>query len=847
MRHTIISFLLIFFTACSGSSNSTSPASPPITTVLPVLSISEAVGVEGTLNNTVLVFSIQLSFSSSNVVSVDFITQDDTAIAGEDYFASNGTLDIPAGQSNVTLEITIIADENEEQDEQFSVQLSNPQGATLGVTQANAIIENDDTDQNLSGIPNRPDNQNCVAPPQPSQQSTIAIEQVYTQLPNFNQPVKLLQEPFATGRWFVLEKGGLLKVFDYGSPQSVEVFLNLSNKVNTASEGGLLGMAFHPDYPSVPEIFLYYTAPHSSPSMRSMVSRWILDDVEKPIMASEQVIIQIDQDFNNHNGGDIGFGNDGFLYVGLGDGGSGGDPNNRAQDTHYLLGSMLRLDVTGENVNFPSQPYSIPIDNPFAENPICGPAINAEPCPEIFAWGLRNPYRWNFDAITGDLWVADVGQSTAEEINKVELGGNYGWRCNEGFEAFDQNGCPENLLPPLSTYGRSLGSSITGGMLYRGSNLVNLQGKYVFADFGSGRIWSLSSDSQGQYVNHELLNVASGITSFAADHNGELFLTNFYDGKLYRITSTNPLQNEFPQLLSETGCVNMNKDNLAQDGTIPFNPRVSFWSDGAEKERYIAIPNATQIEYSESNNWAFPEGTVLVKHFRVQQQLIESRLLMRHENGNWAGYVYQWNNAQTDATRVIGGKAIEFGNQQYRIPSEDECLTCHTQASGVVLGFSEKQLNHHFKYPQTNVTAHQLLTLSEINYLEFAPDIPIDSLPALVDFNDPQLDLAARARSYLDVNCANCHQPGAVSRTNIDLRFTALLSQSNTCGVTPQLGSLELNNPSIISPGDSSRSVLLERMQRRDANAMPPIGSHLVDQQGVELVRQWIEQLSNCN
>lgn len=848
MRLIIIGFLITLNIACGGSSENAPSSPPPVQPTLPALTVNDTSNVEGTTINGVIRFSAQLSSTSTQVISVNYATQNGTALAGEDYIAKNGTLEIAAGQSGAVIEVIIIADDEEEQNEQFSIQLSNAQGARLESTQALATIQNDDITQQISGLSSRPDNQSCFVPEQPPQQSNISIVQVYNSLPRFNQPVKLLQEPFVGGRWFVLEKGGLLKVIDYDSPQSAEVFIDLSNKVNTESEGGLLGLAFHPQYPMVPEIFLYYTAPHSNPPMRSIISRWILDDIDRPTSPTEQVIIEIDQDFNNHNGGDIGFGSDGLLYIGLGDGGSGGDPNNRAQNTRYLLGSMLRIDVISPNANFPQQAYTIPPDNPFAQNPKCGPASNAQSCPEIFAWGLRNPFRWSFDSATGDIWLADVGQGTSEEINKILKGGNYGWRCEEGFDPFNQNGCSDGLEPPLSVYGRGQGNSVTGGWLYRGSDIPSLQGKYLFADFGSGRIWSLITDEQGQYQNNELLNSTGGITSFAPDHNGELYVSNFFDGRLYRLQSIqSPQQSDFPQLLSQTGCVNMNNTNVAMEGTIPYQPRVSFWSDGATKQRYIALPNTTQIGFSVSGNWDYPEGSVLIKHFQIEQRLIETRLLMRHENGNWGGYTYQWNSMQTEASRVIGGNTINLEFQQYRIPSEDECLACHTPAAGVVLGFNTKQLNHEFNYPETGITANQIATLAEIDILAPAPSEPISSLPSLVDVNDNQIEQSSRARAYLDANCANCHQPGAVVRSSMDLRFSAPLNQTNTCGVAPQLGSLGLDNANIISPGDSSRSVLIERMRRRDVNAMPPIASHIVDQQGVELLSSWINQMTNCS
>ena len=246
---------------------------------------------------------------------------------------------------------------------------------------------------------------------------------------------------------FVLRKSGQLVTFDPDNATSHTIFLNLSDRVRTNSEGGLLGMAFHPDYPSTPEIFLSYTINHSSPSMRSIISRFILDDVDTPGAGTiEQNLIEIDQDFDNHNGGDIDFGSDGYLYIGLGDGGDGGDPLDRSQNTNYLLGSMLRIDVNGSGVDYPDTPYVIPIDNPFFGQANCGPGFNVNDCPEIFAWGLRNPWRWSFDIPTGDLWLADVGQVSFEEINLIERNGNYGWRCREGMHDFNTTGCGSGYI-----------------------------------------------------------------------------------------------------------------------------------------------------------------------------------------------------------------------------------------------------------------------------------------------------------------------------------------------------------------------------------------------------------------
>ncbi|MEO8444375.1 MAG: PQQ-dependent sugar dehydrogenase, partial [Gammaproteobacteria bacterium] len=252
-----------------------------------------------------------------------------------------------------------------------------------------------------TGLNARPSNTMCVAPPRPTGALNVTTVDAYPAAPAFSQPVKILQAPNDPSRWFVLEKTGLIRVFSVSNPASVSTWLNFTARVNANSEGGMLGMAFHPNYPATREVFVYYTGNPGGP-MVSRLSRVILDNVTSPSVTTEQVLLTVNQPFDNHNGGDIAFGNDGFLYLGLGDGGDGYDPLNSGQDTRTLLGSMLRINVQG--VPYPVPGYTIPSTNPFAGNPLCGAGSNAQDCPEIYAWGFRNPWRWSFDRPTGQLW-----------------------------------------------------------------------------------------------------------------------------------------------------------------------------------------------------------------------------------------------------------------------------------------------------------------------------------------------------------------------------------------------------------------------------------------------------------
>ncbi len=695
------------------------------------------------------------------------------------------------------------------------------------------------------GLDARLNNLNCVAPARASV-GTIDVADAFPNLPTIGLPTKVLVEPVADPRWFVLRKQGELVVFDPDNANSVSTFLDLSGRVRGASEGGLLGMAFHPDYPAVPEVFLYYTINGPNTPMRSVISRFILDSVASPGAGTvEEVIIEIDQFADNHNGGDIDFGPDRMLYIGLGDGGGANDPSRTGQNTRNLLGSMLRLDVIGTGAD-----YAIPADNPFSAQPKCGPTlINGNDCPEIYAFGLRNPWRWSFDRPTGDLWLGDVGQGAWEEVNLIELGGNYGWSCREGARDFPGGtACNGPVIDPVAEYGHSNGNvSITGGFVYRGTDIVGLQGRYVYADFASGRVWALDDDGAGGYAIEQLVNTGANPSSFGIDQDGEVYFTDYGGGRIMQLVQTGVGVDPIPDLLSASGCVDPGDVTQPYSGLVPYSINAPFWSDGAQKDRLIGLPNGTTIAIDAADDWDFPRGTVIVKNFRLNGRLIETRHLMLHPDGVWAGYTYEWNAAGTEATRVRNGKVSNIDGQDWIYPDEAECLRCHTAIAGVALGPETAQMNRDFTYPQTGRTDNQLVTYDAVSM--FASPLAGDpaTLPALADPMAETADLDARARAYLHTNCAQCHQPGGPTPVNLDLRYTTSLANTNACDVVPTSDDLGINMARLIAPGDASRSVLVARMDVRDANAMPPLGSTVVDAAGVTLVTDWINGLANCN
>ncbi len=356
-------------------------------------------------------------------------------------------------------------------------------------------------------------------------EGSIGLANAFPQL-SFDAPLDLQSPEDGTNRIFVAEQGGTVRVFP-NDPQATTwtTFLDISQRTNTSSgELGLLGLAFHPEYASNGLFYVYYTpSPQEAQLSRFRVSA---SDPAQADTGSEQVLLRIAQPYTNHNGGQLVFGQDGYLYIASGDGGSGGDPQGNAQDLGSLLGKVLRIDVDARENGLE---YGIPSDNPFRTT------VGARP--EIFAYGLRNPWRMSFDPETGKLWAGDVGQGAIEEIDIIESGGNYGWNRYEGTRCFDSGNCDTGgLIPPVFEYDHDAGDkSITGGFVYRGNEVPSLRGYYVYGDFISGRIWALSTQANAP---ENTLIVASGlnIASFGTDLQDELYLCGF-DGAIYRFVA----------------------------------------------------------------------------------------------------------------------------------------------------------------------------------------------------------------------------------------------------------------------------------------------------------------------
>jgi glucose/arabinose dehydrogenase len=365
--------------------------------------------------------------------------------------------------------------------------------------------------------------------------SQVELADAFQNLPGFSSPVFITNSSDSTDRIFVIEQTGIIKVFPNRpdvTPAEVEIFLDYSDSIASGGEMGLLGLAFHPDYKNNGFFYVNYT--RNSPR-RTIISRFRVSftQPDSADINSKLELLTFLQPYSNHNGGWISFGpNDGYLYIASGDGGSAGDPQNNGQRINTMLGKILRIDVNNQD---PGLNYAIPPTNPFYDS-------TGNVKREIYAWGLRNPWRCSFDPVTGFLWAGDVGQSAREEIDLIENGGNFGWRCYEGNLQYNTSGCLDssNYIFPVFNYPRTEGYSVTGGYVYRGSNQPGLFGKYIYGDYGSDKIWSLEYDGVNPPINNLIVTATGSPTSFGVDESGELYICTFGGGRIYKFIDFSP-------------------------------------------------------------------------------------------------------------------------------------------------------------------------------------------------------------------------------------------------------------------------------------------------------------------
>lgn len=680
------------------------------------------------------------------------------------------------------------------------------------------------------GLDTRPSNTTCLAWERSTPSGLLTMETPFPSLPILSLPVEFVQAPSDNAHVYSLSYSGgrILRWDNAAAASTVQTVATLPSVF--VGELGLLGMAFDPAFATNRRVYVYYasTGGGEGEGYRMVLAR-MLANASGDTFAFDREVLSFDTPGRNHVGGKLAFGPDGNLYLAVGDGAWYPD---YAQDPARLNGKMLRIHMEDNGT------YTIPATNPYAQG---------GGRPEIYARGFRNPFRFSFDAQSGALWVGDVGAGLAEEINRVELGGNYGWPHREGVTCMRPGDCGTGMMDPVFEYPNVSGAAVIGGHVYRGTAIPWLVGSYVFADFVTGKVWALEFDAEGKAQPRELLSTGDAIGALGVDAQGELYLVMTYSGTIRKLVAqAPPPPSVVPTLLSKTGCADPRDPRAPSAGQVAYDVNSPFWSDGAGKQRYLAIPDGTTLKPGADGDLEVPKGAVLRKDFLVGGQYVETRLFMHHADGTWSGYSYEWNDAQTDAVRVAGEKVKPVGGQDWVFPSGAQCMQCHTTAAGRTLGLELAQLDRETVYRATNRIAPQVATLAHVGLLA-------GPMPTVAPLPDPSgtASVESRARSYLHANCSMCHRPGGPGRGSADWRFaTPWISEAGptvqACNQAPLGSDLGIMNAKVVVPGQPNGSLVPLRMRAQNVHRMPPVGSRRVDAAGVALVEQWIIGLGPC-
>jgi uncharacterized repeat protein (TIGR03806 family) len=704
----------------------------------------------------------------------------------------------------------------------------------------------------------------------PEPAAPYRTEVAFPKLMRFSEPLVMTAGP-GTNRLFVVERRGKIYSFENDSQgEKAELLLDVGKTV--------YGFVCHPKFKE--NGFVYVTSiadaenpgPNGSRLARFTVSR---DGVWRADPKSERLLLEWPS--GGHNGGCLAFGPDGFLYLVTGDGSGIADELQSGQDISDLLASILRIDVDHPDEKR-GLAYGIPADNPFVKQ--------AGARPEIWAYGLRQAWKMSFDRQTGDLWAGEIGQDLWESVYRIQRGGNYGWSVNEGTHPFrpERKLGPTPIIKPVHEHPHVDFRSITGGYVYRGSRLKELVGAYIYGDYDTGKVAMLRYDGKQATGQRELVDTPLRIITWAEDAAGELYFVDFMSGGIHRLTPTPPAdlarKSDFPRKLSQTGLFASTKDLTPAPGLIPYSVNSELWSDHAIKERFIALPGESKIDFDSieypqpapgaPRGWKFPDGTVLVKSFSLElergnpasKRRLETRLL-HHERtpgteevGDqvWHGYTYVWNDDQTDAdlvdtagadrTFTIKDAAAPGGErkQTWHFPSRAECTLCHTMPAKYVLGVNTLQMNKDHTYPG-GVVANQLRTLDHLGMFTKPLGESQEKLPHLADHRNAKEPLDARARAYLHSNCSHCHRKWGGGNAEFQLLATQDLKDAGVLNTRPGQGGFNLNDPRILVPGDPDRSMLLHRMTKLGLGRMPHVASTVIDEPAVGLIREWIKQL----
>jgi len=697
--------------------------------------------------------------------------------------------------------------------------------------------------------------------PPPPYRTEIAFPKL-----KFSEPLDMTNLPEGD-RLFIAERRG--KIFSFPNDPAIA-------KADLVADVGktVYGLALHPQFAKNGYLYVTYIveADKTLPQGTRLVRYTTEGTPPRANLASEKVIFEWPS--GGHNGGCLKFGPDGYLYIGTGDGSGIADELQTGQDVSDVLGAILRIDV--DNVA-PNKAYGIPKDNPLVDM--------TDARPEIWAYGLRQPWKFTFDPANGDLWAGEIGQDLWESVLLIERGGNYGWSVKEATHPFrpERKLGPTPILRPVLEHHHSDFRSITGGYVYHGKRLPELAGAYIYGDFDTGRVWGLRYDAKQKKVTEskELVDTNLRVVSFGQDRAGEFYLVDYMGGQIHRLTPAPRGESNaaFPRKLSETGLFASTREHTPAPGVLPYSVNSPLWGDHTVKERFLALPGTSQIAFDALTypqpspgappGWGFPDGTVLVKTFSLEMERgnpaskrrLETRILHfeqldgSSEIGDqyWHGYTYVWNDEQTDAflldangvdrtykiqdARAPGG-VVE---QKYHFPSRAECTLCHTMSAKFALGVNTLQMNRDHDY--NGVVANQLRTLEHIGVFSKPLPKPPEQLPKLTNHEDATQPLDKRARAYLHSNCSHCHMKWGGGNADFLLLATLPLDQLGIVNTQPGQGTFGIDKAKVLSPGHPERSLIYYRMTKTGLGRMPHVATSLVDEKAAQVVHDWIKGL----
>jgi putative heme-binding domain-containing protein len=709
------------------------------------------------------------------------------------------------------------------------------------------------------------------------------LERVFPKL-SFQKLTHMAAAP-GTRRLFLTTELG--QIYSFNPDEAVEradPFLNLAKDVPSCQPGkgvkgfdALYSLVFHPKYPQNRLVYVAYVVdgtaapPKSQLTNRQRLSSFTVigGDIPRADPASEKIIMEWATEKGGHNGCTLCFGPDGYLYLSVGDGGPATPPDryNTGQDLSDFLSSILRIDVDHTDGD---KLYKVPADNPFVKM--------AGARPEIWAFGLRNPWKMSFDRATGELWVGDVGWEMWEMIYRIKKGANYGWSLMEGPQAVHPAAKlgPTPIVPPNLVFSHADAASITGGYVYHGKRLPQLVGSYLSGDYMTCKVWSTRFDGDRVVSHKEIAQGRMRVIGFGEDNEGELFILGYAesaagDGIYKLVPNEAKTAANFPRKLSETGLFSALAPLTPAPGVLPYAINAAPWIDHATAQRVVGLPDVSTVRFFDypvhvpgtafyNSRIFFPGEAVLAKTISMEMQRgnpkssrnLETQIL--HFDGNdWFGYTYRWNDTQTDAELVpAGGAEVDLDiadadapgghrKQTWRFASRGQCLMCHNGWAGPPLGFTPEQLKRGGQLERLQKLG--VVAQAAKNKGKASPEGKIRVANSLADPYDASQDLTQRARSYLHVNCAHCHQNGAGGTATIDLRAEINLNAAKALDVTPVQGSFQIADGKLLAAGDPYRSVLYYRIAKNGPGRMPHIGSEIVDARGIEAVHDWIQKL----